>query len=416
MNRTLYSLIGYLFLPMLAIYFIIRMIKGSQYRQRTFERFGFLPKTLSSVIWVHCSSIGEFRASIPLIDRLIIEYPKHRIFVSTSTSSGSKALLDHYGDEILHSYFPFDLGLIINRYIQRINPVICILLETEIWPNLIHTLKQKNIPTLLINARLSERSLERYQKFTPKLVRDTLNNLSLIATQNKSSKERFIRLGAFQDKVINIGNIKFDQNPLADKDISLALGKILADRKVVTFASTHPDEEQKIINSYSNIQDQIDALLVIIPRHPERFDEVYKIAKKANLNIMRRSSNKAAKKAQILLGDSMGEMMSYFELSDVVFMGGSLNNTGGHNMLEPAALSKPIIFGPNVFNFSEISSDLLKQKASIQVQNSDELFTQIIQLLGNEKQLKMLGKNANKYFKSNQGAVDKLIKLIAKAI
>jgi len=131
---------------------------------------------------------------------------------------------------------------------------------------------------------------------------------------------------------------------------------------------------------------------------------------------MRRSSNKAAKKAQILLGDSMGEMMSYFELSDVVFMGGSLNNTGGHNMLEPAALSKPIIFGPNVFNFSEISSDLLKQKASIQVQNSDELFTQIIQLLGNEKQLKMLGKNANKYFKSNQGAVDKLIKLIAKAI
>jgi len=310
MNRTLYSLIGYLFLPMLAIYFIIRMIKGSQYRQRTFERFGFLPKTLSSVIWVHCSSIGEFRASIPLIDRLIIEYPKHRIFVSTSTSSGSKALLDHYGDEILHSYFPFDLGLIINRYIQRINPVICILLETEIWPNLIHTLKQKNIPTLLINARLSERSLERYQKFTPKLVRDTLNNLSLIATQNKSSKERFIRLGAFQDKVINIGNIKFDQNPLADKDISLALGKILADRKVVTFASTHPDEEQKIINSYSNIQDQIDALLVIIPRHPERFDEVYKIAKKANLNIMRRSSNKAAKKAQILLGDSMGEMMA----------------------------------------------------------------------------------------------------------
>jgi len=273
MNRTLYSLIGYLFLPMLAIYFIIRMIKGSQYRQRTFERFGFLPKTLSSVIWVHCSSIGEFRASIPLIDRLIIEYPKHRIFVSTSTSSGSKALLDHYGDEILHSYFPFDLGLIINRYIQRINPVICILLETEIWPNLIHTLKQKNIPTLLINARLSERSLERYQKFTPKLVRDTLNNLSLIATQNKSSKERFIRLGAFQDKVINIGNIKFDQNPLADKDISLALGKILADRKVVTFASTHPDEEQKIINSYSNIQDQIDALLVIIPRHPERFDK-----------------------------------------------------------------------------------------------------------------------------------------------
>jgi 3-deoxy-D-manno-octulosonic-acid transferase len=336
--------------------------------------------------------------------------------VSTSTSSGSKALLDHYDDEILHSYFPFDLGLIINRYIQRINPVICILLETEIWPNLIHTLKQKNIPTLLINARLSERSLERYQKFAPKLVRDTLNNLSLIATQNKNSKERFIRLGAFQDKVINIGNIKFDQNPLADKDISLALGKILAGRKVVTFASTHPDEEQKIINSYSNIQDQIDALLVIIPRHPERFNEVYKIAEKANLNIMRRSSNKAAKKAQILLGDSMGEMMSYFELSDVVFMGGSLNNTGGHNMLEPAALSKPIIFGPNVFNFSEISSDLLKQKASIQVQNSDELFTQIIQLLGNEKQQKILSKNANKYFKSNQGAVDKLIKLITKAI
>jgi 3-deoxy-D-manno-octulosonic-acid transferase len=305
-------------------------------------------------------------------------------------------------------YFPFDLGFIVKRYINKIKPDLCILMETEIWPNLIHALKQKHIPSILINARMSERSLEKYQKFASNLVNETLNNLSIIATQNQNSANRFILLGAQKDKVVNAGNIKFDLNPRADILTINALKKITNDRLVVTFASTHEGEERQIVDSFLKYQDSIDALLIIVPRHPERFNEVEKLVNDSNLTIARRSRLKSTTSAQFLLGDSMGEMMSYFEISDIVFMGGSLNDTGGHNMLEPAALSKPIIFGPTVFNFAEISSELLNNQGAIQVQNSDQLLTEIIQLLTDQKKSDQLGKNANQYFKSKQGAVNNL--------
>ena len=416
MNRTLYSLVGYLLLPILIIRLFVKSIKAPSYRKRVLERLGFIPKIATPTIWIHCVSVGEFRASITLIDTLISEHPKHKILVTSTTPTGSSALKQHYGDKILHCYFPFDLSIIVKRYIKRINPDLCILMETEIWPNLIHALKQNNIPSILINARLSDRSLKKYQKFAPKLIRETLNNLTLIATQNQNSATRFIQLGADDKQVINAGNIKFDLNPVANNTITEALKKIVGHQKVITFASTHLGEESQIINSFLKVQSQLDALLVIIPRHPERFNSVEKLVKNASLSVARRSDARAVDASHVLLGDSMGEMLSYFEISDIVFMGGSLNETGGHNMLEPAALSKPIIFGPNVFNFAEISSDLLKNKASIQVQNSDELFEKLIQLLDNPEQLKSLGSNAKHYFDSQQGAVKKIAKLVADII
>jgi 3-deoxy-D-manno-octulosonic-acid transferase len=360
--------------------------------------------------------VGEFRASITLIDTLIKQHPQHKILVTTTTPTGSSALKQHYKNQVLHYYFPFDLSLIVKRYIKRINPDLCILMETEIWPNLIHALKQRNIPSILINARLSERSLEKYQKFAPKLISKTLNQLTLIATQNQNSATRFIQLGVVENKVINTGNIKFDLNPTANSATTETLKQIIGPRKVITFASTHAGEEAQIIKHYVKVKEQIDALLVIIPRHPERFNEVEKLAKNADLTVARRSNATPNNTAQILLGDSMGEMLSYFAISDIVFMGGSLNQTGGHNMLEPAAHSKAIIFGPNVFNFAEISADLLNNQASIQVQNAQALFTQIISLLGNSQQLEVLGKNAKQYFDSQKGAVKKIAKLIKNII
>ena len=408
MNRTLYSLVGYLLLPILIIRLFVKSIKAPSYRKRVLERLGYIPKISTPNIWIHCVSVGEFRASIPLIDTLIKQHPAHRILVSTTTPTGSDALKQHYDNKVLHLYFPFDLGFIVKRYINKIKPDLCILMETEIWPNLIHALKQKQIPSILINARMSERSLKKYQKFAPKLVNETLNNLSLIATQNQNSANRFILLGAQKEKVVNAGNIKFDLNPQADILTINALKKITNDRPVVTFASTHEGEERQIIDSFLKYRDSIDALLIIVPRHPERFNEVEKLVTHSNLTIARRSRLKSTTSTQFLLGDSMGEMMSYFEISDIVFMGGSLNATGGHNMLEPAALSKPIIFGPTVFNFAEISSELLNNKGAIQVQNSDQLLTEIIQLLSDQKKSNQLGKNANQYFKSKQGAVNNL--------
>jgi len=395
-------------LPVMLLRLFIKSIKAPAYRKRISERLGFINEIPVPIIWIHCVSVGEFRASIPLIDALIKQHPAHRILVSTTTPTGSDALKQHYSNEVLHLYFPFDLGFIVKRYINKIKPDLCILMETEIWPNLIHALKQKNIPSILINARMSERSLEKYQKFASNLVNETLNNLSIIATQNQNSANRFILLGAQKDKVINAGNIKFDLNPQADTLTINALKKITNDRPVVTFASTHEGEERQIVDSFLKYQDSIDALLIIVPRHPERFNEVEKLVNHSNLTIARRSRLKSTTSAQFLLGDSMGEMMSYFEISDIVFMGGSLNDTGGHNMLEPAALSKPIIFGPTVFNFAEISSELLNNQGAIQVQNSDQLLTEIIQLLTDQKKSDQLGKNANQYFKSKQGAVNNL--------
>ena len=416
MNRTLYSLVGYLLLPLLIIRLFAKSVKAPAYRKRILERLGFVQKINTPVIWIHCVSVGEFRASITLIDTLIKQHPQHKILVTTTTPTGSSALKQHYKNQVLHYYFPFDLSLIVKRYIKRINPDLCILMETEIWPNLIHALKQRNIPSILINARLSRRSLEKYQKFTPKLISKTLNQLTLIATQNQNSATRFIQLGVVENKVINTGNIKFDLNPTANSATTETLKQIIGPRKVITFASTHAGEEAEIIKHYLKVKEQIDALLVIIPRHPERFNEVEKLAKNADLTVARRSNATPNNTAQILLGDSMGEMLSYFAISDIVFMGGSLNQTGGHNMLEPAAHSKAIIFGPNVFNFAEISADLLNNQASIQVQNAQALFTQIISLLRNSQQLEVLGKNAKQYFDSQKGAVKKIAKLIKNII
>jgi len=412
MNQTLYSLIGYLLLPIMVLRLIIKGLKSPAYYQRIGERLGFVDKIPVPIIWVHCVSVGEFRAAIVLIDQLIQNYPEHRILVTTTTPTGSQAVINHYQSEVLHFYFPFDLPIIVNRYIKKINPKLCILLETEIWPNLVHALNTNSIPVLLVNARLSQRSLEKYQKFAPNLAKQTLNKFTTVATQNQNSANRFIELGIDTDKVTVAGNIKFDQNPSIDKALTKKLKTIVGKQKIVVFASTHLGEESQIINSYLKFKDDINALLIIIPRHPERFKEVYKLAQKQGISITKRSQNKPCQDCQILLGDSMGEMMNYFDISDVVFMGGSLNNTGGHNMLEPAALAKPILFGPNVFNFAEISSDLLKQQGAVQAQNSDELFEKIVDLLGDEKQRKSMGRNAKKYFKSQQGAVKKLNQLI----
>lgn len=397
-------------MPVILLRLLFRGFKVRAYKQRISERLGLIKAISSPVIWVHCVSVGEFRAAIILIDALIKQYPKHKILVTSTTPTGSQAILRHYQNTVLHLYFPFDVSFIVKRYIKKIQPDICLLLETEIWPNLIHTLNKNNIPSLLVNARLSQRALEKYKKFVPKLVKQTLNNLSKIATQNQNSTKRFLQLGCDNNKITTTGNIKFEQNTHVNLLLSKQLKILIGNRKVVVFASTHKDEEMQIIRAY--LDNPIDALMLIIPRHPERFSEVYKLAKKHKIKIVKRSENISCKDSQILLGDSMGEMMVYFDIADIVFMGGSLNDTGGHNMLEPAALSKPIIFGSSIFNFSEIALDLLNKNASIQVQNASELLQKISQLLLDDEKTKTLGNNANQYFKSQQGALNKLINQI----
>ena len=245
MNRFIYTLLLYLSLP-IAILKLISIDRKSPFRKAKLKnQLGFVIKTSGKVIWIHCVSVGEFNAARPLIDQIFDIYPEHKLVITTTTITGAEAVRNHYQDRVIHYFFPFDLPFIVGPFVNKINPIACILLETEIWPNLINNLNKKAIPVMLINARLSERSLNKYQKFSSKLVHKTVNQLTLIGTQNDPSSERFLSLGALPDKVITVGNLKFDSNEKDNSNTTQSLQQMIGQRQVVVFASTRKGEEKK---------------------------------------------------------------------------------------------------------------------------------------------------------------------------
>jgi len=417
MNRFLYSLVLYFGIPFAIFRLLIKDTHDPSWTRKLKNQFGIVEKIPGRVIWTHCVSVGEFNASKPLIEKLMIQYPNHQIIISTTTITGFNAVNNYYKNKVKHCFFPFDIPFILDSFIRKINPEICILLETEIWPNLIHILKKKNIPTALINARLSDKSFQRYDKYSAKLVKVSLNNLSLICVQSSFSSDRFISLGANQEKMITTGSLKFDSNNTIDDKSIKTLKKIIGERKITVFASTREGEEKQIFESYINSADNIDSLLIVIPRHPERFNEVFKLAKASGFKVERRSSTlQCSDDTDILIGDTMGEMMSYYSVCDLAFIGGSLSDNGCQNMLEAASLSKPIIFGPSVFNFEEISKKLLRSDAAIQVANGAELMSTISDLLKSDQRREQLGVNAKKTFDQNRGAVNEILGVITPLI
>ena len=413
MNRFIYTLLLYLSLPIAILKLIAKERKSPFRKAKLKNQLGFVTKTSGKVIWVHCVSVGEFNAARPLIDQILDIYPEHKLAITTTTITGAEAVRNHYQDRVMHYFFPFDLPFIVGPFVNKINPVACILLETEIWPNLINNLNKKAIPVMLINARLSERSLNKYQKFSSKLVQKTINQLTLIGSQNDPSSERFLSLGALPDKVVTVGNLKFDSNEKDNPNTTQSLQQMIGQRRVVVFASTREGEEKKIIQSYVNLKDKFDALLIIVPRHPQRFDEVFNLIVDSGLKVKRRSDGLGCDESiQVLLGDSMGELLSYYSVCDIAFIGGSLIDTGGQNMLEAAAASKPILFGPSVFNFEKIAQLFLEKDAAIQVGDADDLMKTISALLLDDTKRQKLGENAKNSFEKNRGAVDRLLKLI----
>ena len=414
MNRFIYTFLIILSLPFALLRILLKDTKSSSWTRKLKNQLGFVPKTSGKVIWFHCVSVGEFNAAKPLIDKIFLKFPLHQIVITTTTITGSEAVENHYKKRVIHCFFPFDVPFIVSLFLKKIKPLACILLETEIWPNLITKLKHQNIPTMLVNARLSDRSFKKYNKFSPKLVSSTLNSLSIICSQNESSSKRFISLGASKKNITITGSLKFDSNEPNNLETIQALKKITGDRKIVAFASTREGEELQIIKSYLALQNKFNALLLIIPRHPERFNEVFNIASENGLNVKRRSlADHCEKDTDILIGDSMGEMMSYFSISDIAFIGGSLSNNGGQNMLEAASLSKPIIFGPSVFNFEEISKKLLDDGSAIQVSSAEELMQAISELLLDNEKRKLIGQSAKTTFENNRGAVARVFEAIA---
>ena len=385
LKRGLYSFFLYLIFPFVLIRLFWRSRHNVAYRQRIGQRLGWY-KTVSEkpVIWVHAVSVGEVIASKPLVEKLLQDYPHHRLLITTTTPTGSERVIDIYGDRVAHSYFPYDLPEIIHRFLKRVAPKILIVIETEIWPNLYAACNKNNIPLLIVNARLSKRSTLAYQKIRP-LVAETLQWVNHIAVRSTQDAQRFLALGARLEQIDVTGNIKFD---LTLNDAQIYEGKKRRkkwgeSRPVLVVASTHKGEDDVFISLYITLKKRFpDLLMILVPRHPERFDEVFEACQKltkAGIKTVRHQqvTDYQDLNADIILGDTMGEMQSWFAAADVVFMGGSLVPVGGHNPLEAIALGKPVVSGQYMFNFDDMVSDLVRKKLMLICQSNQELATHL---------------------------------------
>ncbi len=404
-------------LPFILLRLIWRGFKAPAYWKRWPERFGFTPtlKSQAPLIWVHAVSFGEVEAARPVIKSIQSEYPQHEVLITTMTPTGSHRVKQLYNNNVHHCYLPYDLPWFMKSFLNKTQPVFGIIMETELWPNILRQCHTKAIPTILANARMSERSAKGYQRFA-KLTRSILNDLTLIAAQTEQDKQRFIELGADSKHLHSIGNLKYEISlPSGIKEEAQLMRNMWGhDRAVWIAASTHEGEEDIILNAARQVRSEIpNLLLLIVPRHPERFNRVAALSQRKGFNTLRRTESKPCRSdIQVFIVDTMGELPLFYAASDVAFVGGSLVPVGGHNLLEPAALGKAIITGPHYFNFNDITQNFLQAEAAIEVQDSQSLANNVISVLKNNQQQEQMSQAALNLIIRSQGASSRLINLI----
>lgn len=405
----------YLLVPLFIWRLIRRGFKSRDYWQRWGERFGFgnLARLQQSV-WVHAVSVGEVQAAVPLIEHLLANQDIP-VVVTTMTPTGSSRVRALFGGRVRHVYAPYDLPDAVNRFLRRINPVKVIIMETEIWPNIITWCYKRKVPVILANARLSERSARGYRRI-PRLGKLVLKRITCIATQSYADTERFLAIGAERSQITLTGSIKLDVDvPASLREQGAVIRRRLGiQRTIWVAASTHEGEESQILDAYSRIKSVIpDCLLVLVPRHPERADEIDQLCRRRGYRVLRRTREQPLDVPQdIYLVDTLGELTQFYAACDVAFIGGSLVPVGGHNMIEAAALGVTVVYGPYLFNFQEISSQLLEHDAARKVENSDELAQVITQLLGDANLRHKLGENGRNFVESSRGALQRLLRVI----
>jgi len=419
--KILYTILFYIALPLILIRLLWRGIRSPSYWQRWPERFGHSPLLSDQmpVIWIHAVSVGEVEATRPLIKTLFTEYPKHQIIITTMTPTGSARVRLLYGDSVSHCYLPYDVSFAVQRFLKRTHPQFGIIMETEIWPMLLLTCQQLNIPLVLANARMSERSAKGYGRFA-NFTKTILQSLHFIAAQSEADRQRFKKLGADIKNVHAIGNLKYEISlPASLVEQATAMRNLWGSHRPTWVAgSTHEGEEAIILNASRQVRAAFpELLLIIVPRHPERFDKVTALSQKAGFKTLRRSEHRPCPSdVKVLVVDTMGELPLFFAASDVAFVGGSLMPIGGHNILEPAALGRPIITGPHYFNFNEITGQFLKANAAIQINDTQELAETIITLLQDSPQRTKMRDAALQLMASSQGASKRLVNLIKRHI
>jgi len=375
-----------------------------------------LPPHYQNSIWIHAVSVGETLTAISLVKQLKQSYPNTPIVFTTMTPTGSERVKAALKNQVFHIYVPYDLPCVIKRFLNKVNPRFLIIMETELWPNLIYYTSQRNIPILLANARLSEHSYNNYKRIK-KFIASALQKITIIAAQTKKDAERFAQLGAQPSAIQITGNIKFDTTlPQSIEEKGQQLRQQLGpDRPIWIAASTHEGEEAIILQAFKKIKVNLpNCLLILVPRHPERFTKVAELCQQHDFQIVSRSSNQpCTADTDVFLGDTMGELMLFYAASDVAFVGGSLQaKIGGHNLLEPAALALPIIAGSYLFNFTEISELLLEANALVIIHNAQELSNNVTHFLTHPKQSKASGKRAQTVVEQNRGTIEKHIRLI----
>ena len=427
MTYLLYEVVLYLSALFLVPYYLMRGLKYGKARHGIRERLGIYRQDLRAVlhgkkvIWVHAVSVGETRAAIPLLKGLRREYPEAILILSNVTETGRKIAakieeIDHF------VFFPFDLRWIVRKVFNIIQPSLIILVETEIWPNFVLEAKNRKIPIILVNGRISDRSFPRYRRLR-KIMLPVLESLSAFCMQSEQDSRRIRHLGAATGRVEVTGNLKFDmQSPELNTDDIPSLRALykLPDNSTIWVAgSTHDGEETELVNVYQRLRESHQHLiLIIVPRHPERsrqlFEDLARLGVSATFRSELSSSSQTLRPGEILIVDTLGEMLKLYAVSDLVFVGGSLVPVGGHNILEASLMKKPVLFGPYMQNFKEIARLVRAAHGGLQVKDADDLYRQMKLLLDNPSEAEHIGDNGKYLIEANQGATDKTLRMIAR--
>ena len=412
-----YSALWWLTLPLVLFRLWWRGRKEAGYRQHIAERLSLHANEFpSGLIWVHAVSVGETRAAEPLIHALLKKYPQHHVLLTHMTPTGRVTGADLFRHEprVIQSYLPYDTLTFTQRFISKINPTICLLMETEVWPSLIDSCHRAGIPIALINARLSERSLKRAKWFDG-LLGEALVKINLVIAQTATDANRLRTLGA--QNITVAGSIKFDITP---PEAMLRLGaqwrEQIGDRPVLLCASTRAGEEELLLDAYMSATLDPRVLVVMVPRHPQRFGDVERLLTERGLRWQRRSqlgTSSLAAKTQVLLGDSMGEMFAYYAACDLAFIGGSLLPQGGQNLIEALSCGKPVLVGSYTYNFTQVTEDAITAGAATRVSDAHHVFSSFSELNTNHQHYQNVSKVATKFCLQHQGATVRTLELLS---
>jgi 3-deoxy-D-manno-octulosonic-acid transferase len=420
MWSMLYQAVVVLAYPWVRLRLYLRAWREPAYRERSAERFGRLPAGLPrGALWVHAASAGEVAGAAPLVAQLQERFPEVPVLVTTMTPAGASQVRDRLGPKVAHAYAPYDFPWAVARFYGALAPRLLLLIETELWPNLLASARRRGVPTLLLNARLSARSTRRYARF-PGIVRPMLRGIERIACQSDAHAGRFIALGAPAERVSTLGNIKFDAGPAPDHATQVAALRDhwdLGHEPVWIAASTHPGEEEMVLAAHRRVRQALpDARLLLVPRHPPRAPQVVALAQRLGFHCVRQSdavSPRSGAQATVIVGDVMGQLRYLYGLAQVAFVGGSLVAVGGHNPVEPALCGVPVLTGPHHFNFVETFAAFSELGCLGTVSSAEDLAAAVALLLRDPERRDQLGKAGRELLARHAGATERTLEVVA---